>query len=134
MAGVEADGGDSELVTITSAPVLPDAEEDETYAFTLDVAGGSPPYLWTLTGEGALPPGINLTSGGTVRGTAPIDGTYTFEVRATDTEGESAEATFSLAVLGDVEGALPARAAGGGERVVRGTPSRPADRPRRPEA
>lgn len=106
VAGVEADGGDGEFVTITSAPVLPDAEEDETYAFTLDAAGGSPPYLWTLTGEGALPPGINLTSGGTVRGTAPIDGTYTFEVRATDTEGRSAEATFSLAVLGDVEGAV----------------------------
>ena len=106
VAGVEADGGDSELVTITSAPVLPDAEEDEAYAFTLSAAGGSPPYLWTLTGEGTLPQGLNLTSGGTVRGTPPIDGTYTFEVRATDTEGESVEATFSLTVLDDVEGAL----------------------------
>ena len=106
VAGVEADGGDSEFVTITSAPVLPDAEEDETYAFTLEAAGGSPPYLWTLTGEGTLPPGLNLTSGGTVRGTPPIDGTYTFEVRAADTEDESVEATFSLTVLGDVEGAL----------------------------
>ncbi len=100
------ESGTSDVVAILTDPILPDAEGDETYAFTLTAEGGRAPYLWTLTGSGALPPGLNLTNGGTVRGTPEIDGTYTFNVRATDADGETAEAAFSLTVLDDLDGNL----------------------------
>ena len=60
--------------------------------------GGVSPYTWTLV-SGALPPGLQLSaSPGRITGTPTTPGTFTFTVRATDTQGAFAERTFSITI------------------------------------
>jgi hypothetical protein len=61
-------------VTTTS---LPTGTVNANYSVTLAASGGTPPYNWTQTSGGALPPGIaNVTSAGVITGTPTAAGTY----------------------------------------------------------
>jgi hypothetical protein len=68
------------------------------YADTIAATGGTPPYLWTLSG-GALPPGLtaNATTGG-ISGLPTQAGSFPFTIRVTDAAGIATEKTFTLAV------------------------------------
>jgi len=48
----------SKTTTITTNS-LPEGTEDVAYSHTLEVQGGSPPYIWSVTG-GKLPIGLQL--------------------------------------------------------------------------
>lgn len=50
---------------------------------TLGATGGKPSYTWTKT-NGSLPPGLSLSTNGTISGTPTQAGTYSFTVRVTD--------------------------------------------------
>jgi len=65
--------------------------------FTLSASGGTPPYTWTGTG---LPPGVSVSSSGTVSGTPTTAGTYSATVTATASAGGSGSATFTFTVTG----------------------------------
>ena len=65
--------------------------------FTLSASGGTPPYTWTGTG---LPPGVSVSSSGTVSGTPTTAGTYNATVTATASAGGSGSATFTFTVTG----------------------------------
>jgi hypothetical protein len=52
--------------------------------FTLTAIGGVPTYTWSLATGSALPPGLNLTSTGTVVGTPTQFGTFTFTLTVSD--------------------------------------------------
>ena len=69
------------------------------YSATLQVSGGLPGYRWSLTG-GSLPPGLSLSSAGTITGTATGSGTYTFTVKVSDVAvpTDTASQTLSLSV------------------------------------
>ena len=66
-------------------------------SFTLSASGGTPPYTWTGTG---LPPGVSVSSSGTVSGTPTTAGTYNATVTATAASGGSGSATFTFTISG----------------------------------
>ena len=61
----------SKAPTITTNS-LPEGTEDVAYSHTLEVQGGSPPYIWSVTG-GKLPIGLQLNpTSGVISGTPMI--------------------------------------------------------------
>jgi Zn-dependent metalloprotease len=66
-------------------------------SFTVSASGGSAPYTWTGTG---LPPGVTISSSGTVSGTPTTAGTYSSTVTATDSAGATGSATFTFTISG----------------------------------
>ncbi|HET6939118.1 MAG TPA: M4 family metallopeptidase, partial [Nocardioides sp.] len=66
-------------------------------SFTLSASGGTAPYTWTATG---LPPGISVSSSGTVSGTPTTAGTYNPTVTAHDSASGTGSATFTFTISG----------------------------------
>ena len=70
--------------SITVSPAsLPTLTAGTPFSQTLTSSGGVAPYTYALQ-SGALPPGMSLTSGGTLSGTPTQRGAYSFSVRSTD--------------------------------------------------
>ena len=76
---------------------LPPAELSTHYMATLEAVGGTPPYTWSIA-SGSLPPGLSLSSDGTITGTPTATGTFTFSLEVIDSMGASARVTQSLEV------------------------------------
>ena len=76
---------------------LPPAELNIPYVATLKAVGGTPPYTWSIA-SGSLPPGLSLSSDGTITGTPTATGTFTFSLEVVDSLGASARVTQSLQV------------------------------------
>lgn len=92
-------------ITTTS---LSDASISSPYTQTLVAAGGSPPYFWSL-GNGAFPPGLSLSSSGTISGSPTQLGAFKFSVSVTDTTGATVQQTFTITVFSSlIVGACPA--------------------------
>ncbi|MGE0132066.1 MAG: FG-GAP-like repeat-containing protein [Blastocatellales bacterium] len=86
---------------IIATSTMPGARYGSFYSQSLVAAGGTTPYKWSLVG-GALPPGLNLTSGGTISGTPSSGGTFSFTVRLTDAAFRTVQKTLSIFVTGGV--------------------------------
>jgi len=94
-------------VSITVSPIssliltgsLPNATQGVPYAQTLVAAGGLKPYSYTLT-AGDLPPGLSLSSTGTISGTPTAVGASSFTVTVTDAEPTPQTANLPLVLLG----------------------------------
>ena len=68
------------------------------YTANLAASGGSGTgYSWTLA-SGSLPGGITLASGGALSGTPSSAGTATFTAKVTDSTGNAASASLSIAI------------------------------------
>jgi photosystem II stability/assembly factor-like uncharacterized protein len=84
---------------------------------TLISAGGQGPYVWSL-GGGTLPPGLTLSTDGSIFGTPTAASTYTFTIVVTDAAGGVATQTYTLSVIAAPpltrSGVLSQIAAGGG--------------------
>ena len=78
--GGPAPGGGA--VAITSVAVN-DGVVGRSYKATLTASGGTPPYHWSLVG-GLVPPGLNLSSSGTIEGVPTLAGSYTFALNVFD--------------------------------------------------
>lgn len=69
-------------ITTTS---LPPAEQGKAYSFQLQASGGTPPYVWNVTG---LPAGLSVYSqgmaAGLITGTPLVSGTFTVSILVTD--------------------------------------------------
>jgi hypothetical protein len=70
-------------------------------AYTQDACatGGTPPYTWSVT-SGQIPTGLQLLNGfePQISGTPQYAGTYYFTLTVTDHSGQTAQASFSIAV------------------------------------
>ena len=78
----------------------PAAQYRASYGYQIDVAGGTAPYSFALTG-GTLPAGVAVSSTGFL-GLFPTEASptpYSFQVTVTDAHGESDTATLSLATV-----------------------------------
>ena len=81
-----------------SYPAFHAAEVGVAYtAVTPTASGGVQPYTWTVS-AGALPPGLNLGSDGSVTGTATAAGTYGFTITAADSGDSTVPMTGQIAV------------------------------------
>jgi len=85
-------------VTITNSPTLPSGAVGVAYSQTLTASGGMAPYTWSIT-AGALPGGLQLSSGGGISGTPTATGTFVFTVQAADSAAVKATKQFSITVV-----------------------------------
>jgi len=84
--------------TISNGPATITATVGTAYSFTY-TAGGSPASGFSVT-SGALPPGLTLTSAGTISGTPTAAGSYAGVIGAANGAG-SASQNFAITVAGN---------------------------------
>ncbi|WP_164931844.1 putative Ig domain-containing protein [Dyella sp. M7H15-1] len=79
--------------TITTSSV-PNGTVGVSYNQTISASNGNPPYTFSIS-SGSLPPGLSLSSGGVISGTPTAGGSYTFTVKVTDANSNTATQTYS---------------------------------------
>ncbi len=84
-------------IIITTDSPLPDAVLDTAYNVTLQVAGGTAPYDWSLI-SGTLPTGLSLAANGEIAGTPEESGDFDFTVQVMDSAAETAVKAFMMSV------------------------------------
>ena len=77
-------------LTITTAS-LPVGAINLNFSFAFTATGGYPPYAWSETG--ALPPGLNLSTDGTLSGTSRATGTFPITVTVADSHSQNSPPT-----------------------------------------
>lgn len=81
-----------------STTSLPNALHMRSYTQTLQAAGGSGSYVWSLS-AGSLPPGMWLdASSGTIRGRARLEGSKNFTITVQDSQNGSVTASRAFTV------------------------------------
>ncbi|MFN8587718.1 MAG: putative Ig domain-containing protein [Candidatus Eisenbacteria bacterium] len=93
LGGPATISGSTTAITVLPAS-LPNAVAGLSYSQTLTSAPG---HTFTVT-AGALPPGLTLSSGGVLSGTATQAGAFAFTVTATDAGGCTGSRAYSLGV------------------------------------
>ena len=87
----------AQLLTITTASILPDAPVAAPYSQDLAATGGKPPYKWQVT-AGSIP-GVTLDANtGVLAGTPTSPGNFTLTVQVKDASTGSATKSFLLKV------------------------------------
>ncbi|HEV2326660.1 MAG TPA: putative Ig domain-containing protein [Terracidiphilus sp.] len=93
--------GAAPLAMKTQSP-LPYAYVGTAYSQLIEAQGGTTPYSFSLASGSSAPPGLTFTPGqaGTLAGTPTATGTYTFNLKVTDssTPAQSVSQVFSLTV------------------------------------
>jgi hypothetical protein len=79
---------------------LPTGTVGTVYSYSVPVSGGTPPYVWSVSGT--LPAGLTLSTKGVISGTPVAVGTTGFTLSVTDSEAVPAgvAANFSLTIQG----------------------------------
>jgi hypothetical protein len=107
--------GEAGCPTITLAPAagaLPGATTGSAYSQAISSSGGATPVTYAVT-SGSLPAGLSLAGGGALTGTPTAAGNASFTVTATDANGCTGNAAYTLAVtcptitVAPAAGALP---------------------------
>lgn len=80
-------------ITTTS---LPNGAVGTAYSTTLSASGGTPPYTWTESGS--LPPGLALSTNGSLSGTPTAAGAWNFVAQVTDAHSANATQTLTITV------------------------------------
>jgi hypothetical protein len=81
-----------------SPSILPNGMVGMSYSQTLTASYAVSPYTFAVT-SGSLPPGLNLFSGGGLLGAPTAEGSYSFTVTATSTNGCAGTRDYSITIL-----------------------------------
>jgi len=84
-----------------SFPAPPAGWTHTVYSDTLTESGGTSPFTWSVS-SGSLPAGISLSADGNLTGTPTATGTFSFTVKVTDANGQSATQATSITVSAGV--------------------------------
>jgi hypothetical protein len=79
---------------LTITPTLPAGQAGTPYTGSFSATGGVGPYTWSGTTSG----GLSLSSLGVVTGTPALPGTITIAVTVTDSNGATANGTFTVSI------------------------------------
>ena len=90
-------GGTPPAVSIVTS-ALPSGGFGVAYSFGLTATGGSAPYAWSLDSGSTTPPGLSLSTVGTLSGAPAQLGSFAFSVSVVDAVHKSASASYSLVV------------------------------------
>lgn len=97
-------------VIVVAPATAPGGTVGVPYELLFDASGGTAPYTYATT-AGALPPGLFLSSDGTLNGTPNTPGTHGFTVTATDNYERTGERAYAITVASATititPGALP---------------------------
>ncbi len=83
------------LPTATCAVIVAEQGVPITPVTLTGSGGAGPPYTFTATG---LPPGLSISSGGTISGTPTASGTFNYTVTITDVDGNKGTINCSVTV------------------------------------
>ncbi len=83
---------------ITSLPVHNGEVGVGYLAVSFQAAGGTAPYTWSVL-DGTVPPGLALSGAGIFTGNDTAAGSFTFDVKVTDTGGHTATGKVSMRVF-----------------------------------
>ena len=87
---------------------MPGGEVGIAYTASLTASGGPTPYTWSLD-SGALPPGLTLGSDGSISGAPTAAGTFTFTVKASDSQNQYTTQGATIKVAAHIAaGLIPA--------------------------
>jgi outer membrane autotransporter protein len=90
--------------TITLAPAsVPNATVGTAYTRTVAASGGTAPYTFSTTGS--VPPGLSISSSGTLSGTPTTAGDFLFSIVATDAQSFTGSRTYIVQVTAIAPGA-----------------------------
>ena len=91
--------GPAFAITVTTSSLLP-GTVGTSYTDTVEVAGGTPPMVWSIA-DGSLPAGLSIDAGsGAISGTPGAIGTRGFVVLATDASSDTASRALSITIDG----------------------------------
>ena len=80
---------------------IPNGVAGIAYSQTLAAKGGAVPYTWSLA-SGSLPTGLTLSSAGVLSGTPTIAGTFSVNVKVTDTNSLIATQPLTITIANPV--------------------------------
>ena len=69
-----------------------------SYNFPFAATGGVPSYSWSIIDNNSPPPGLTLSSSGSLSGTPTTVGNYTFQLQVTDANNTSVSQNVSVAI------------------------------------
>ena len=85
-----AGSGDSRPTILTTS--IAGGSVGTSFYQLMQASGGDGLIVWSIS-SGSLPPGLTLSGGGILTGTPTTSGTYTFTVRATDSDATNPDAS-----------------------------------------
>jgi len=83
---------------ITSSSPLPDASKAAYYKHQFESSGGNGTIVWEFADEN-YPPGMELSRSGLLTGSSGVEGTYTFTIRAFDSDASNPDTVEKEFVL-----------------------------------
>lgn len=79
-------------------PGWPIGRIGSAFSRSLTATGGSGPYSWSVA-AGSLPPGLSMSSAGSVSGTPTAANTFDFDVRVADAAGRTTQLKTAITVV-----------------------------------
>jgi hypothetical protein len=83
---------------ITTQSPLPNGVVGAAYSLALASTGGTSPYSYTIVDPANAPPGLTLALNGALQGIPATGGTFTFQIRVTDSLAVATTRSFTLTV------------------------------------
>ncbi len=88
----------ADAATISLPSLTLNGKVGESFSQSFAATGGTEPYIYELVDASALPDGLTL-SGNVISGVPTVDGTFIFELKATDANSATGTQSYTLTVV-----------------------------------